>query len=104
MVGRRPHPADPRDEHIHETYKAPQSVPSIGNQEDRIRNTGNISVDGGPSESSKFNGVLKVHPGSQGPTYNTGHVPMPMTEVNNPSNLWKQVFPCYSVICGFIFN
>lgn len=121
LVGRRSHPVDPGDEHVHGLYKAPQSVPSVGNQEDRIRNTGNTSVVGGHSESSTFNGALKVHPGSQGPTddagffhvsspsttsfshsryqvegehdlrfNSSGHGLMPMTEVNNPSSLWKQ--------------
>ncbi|RVW55315.1 hypothetical protein CK203_089052 [Vitis vinifera] len=121
LVGRRSHPVDPGDEHVHGLYKAPQSVPSVGDQEDRTRNTGNTSVVGGHSESSTFNGALKVHPGSQGPTddagffhvsspsttsfshsryqvegehdprfNSSGHGLMPMTEVNNPSSLWKQ--------------
>ena len=79
-MGGRP-PVDPGDELVHRLYKAPQSVPSVGNQEDRIRNTGNVSIVGGHSESSKFNGALKVHPGSQGPTDNAGfsHVSSPST-------------------------
>ncbi|KAK9292736.1 hypothetical protein L1049_020715 [Liquidambar formosana] len=93
---RRPHSVDPWDGRGNGPYGAQQSVPSVGNQDDRVRSMGNTTVvdqqhglvlhpesvpnSGDPavlthaenrSESSKMNGTLKVLPVGQSPADNT---------------------------------
>lgn len=94
-VAQRSHSVDHWSEHVHGSYEVHQSVNSLGNQQDRVKRTGNTSVVDSPgtlvlhhdlepnrdsalqshevthSESSKINGTVKVLPG-QLPTENAG--------------------------------
>ncbi|XP_062158421.1 uncharacterized protein LOC133865915 isoform X2 [Alnus glutinosa] len=109
-VAQRPRSFDTWNERIHGSYEAHQSVPSIGNQGDRLKSTGNtsVAVPPGPlvlhldlkpnsdaaiqspaeshSESGKINGTLKVFPGGMPPADNTGfsQIPSPSTTSFSP--------------------
>lgn len=109
------------NERVPGSYEANQSVASLGNQENRVESTSNVSV-AGPSgllvllpdmkpksdialqnlseiqsESSKINGTLKAFPGGTPPTDNIGflQVSSPAITSLSPGRYFTSTTDCY---------